>query len=842
VKIFLYIVFFFNIFCCKIFAEHTRMLNSDWEFRQAGKEEKWMRASVPGSIYLDLVQARVIPDPLVFDHEGLAAFVGKSDWEYRHVFQANPEDLKHLHAELSFEGLDTRADVFLNDSLIIKADNMFLPWKKEIRSLIRPGQNVIRVLFYSPLREASERQKQNHKRYPGGERTFLRKAAYQFGWDWAPALPAGGLWKPVSIHFWSEFRVSDLMVHQTFLSDSLGIFTVSFHTHAERDTILTLKLSLNNQSYSHERIKVKKGHAFQERPVRVPFPKRWWCREMGDAVLYKVGLEISDPMIWRQDFMRGFRTVTIDRNYRSAGQGFRILLNNKPVYIKGANYVPPSPFPGNIRPETYRKSVALAAQTGINMLRVWGGGIYADSAFMEACGREGILVWHDFMFACAMVPFEAEMVKNIKDEITFQARRLASYPSLAVFCGNNEISEGWFNWGWQKEYNLGKDDSTQIWNQYTLLFHITLPSLLKSICPDIPYWESSPMTGWGRASAYLEGDVHYWGVWWGMEPFESYRQKTGRFVSEYGFQGTPEPRILKRMARKSPRSFDDLSLKVHQKHPRGFETIQSYAERYFPKPKDFNAQWYIASIQQAYAMEMAISSHRSRAPFNMGTLFWQWNDCWPSVSWSVLDESMQAKAAWYTVKREYLPVHLDLSGKYGDYIITASLSGAESLKGTLRYEFMKPDGKVLFNREKEVNLSPSASSEVFRFSDPFLMKMVDTTLHHVRISFITDGKTLAQCSRLLCRPAQLKLGNPNVQCKVVHQSGHDDLIITAQSFAPWLGITTTVPGQFSDNYFHLEPGEVKVIRFKPQAKPLKPLLYEIQSLYDVTDHSPSPQH
>jgi beta-mannosidase len=829
----IFFLFLFFLHCIFVKAEIIQSLNNRWEFREAGAKTKWLPARVPGSIYQDLAAARLIPDPLLFDNESRALEVGTKDWEYRCSFTPDAAQLAMQHALLVFEGLDTYVSVFLNDSLLARSDNMFLPLKVDVRKALHAGSNTILLRFHSPVSEAEIRQKRNGKKYPGGDRTFLRKAAYQWGWDWAPALPGCGIWQGVYISWWNDFRFSDITVVQHELSDSIGVFRLRVAASSSRDTLFSAGIFVNDSLYTQEKITLRKGNTFSDIFIRIKNPKRWWCRDYGDPYLYRITLKWNHTPNREQVFMRGFRTVKIDRdNDGNRRGGFRILLNDKPVYIKGANYIPPSPFPGLISSASLRKSVEIASLSGLNMLRVWGGGLYADSAFMAACDRLGMMVWHDFMFACAMVPFEGSMVNSIRDEVVFHAARLSAHPSLALLCGNNEISEGWFNWGWQKENQLSPSDSAVIWNQYTLLFHITIPSILHSNCPGIPYWESSPMTGWGRPSAYLDGDVHYWGVWWGMQPFENFRPKTGRFVSEYGFQGTPEPYMLRRMSRVKKMSFSDPSLKMHQKHPKGFETIAEYARQYFPDPKDFRSQWYVASVQQAYAMETAISAHRSRSPYNMGTMFWQWNDCWPSVSWSVLDESLRPKAAWYTVKREYKPVHLDLSGKLGDYSFIASLGAAEPCPGTFRFELLNHQGKLIFSREKEV----------IRFADPLVMRTIDTGMYHVRLSFFQNNRLLAQSTRLLCRPRYLKLANPAVLCKTTALGSGYQLELAAKYFAPWLGISSTVPGTFSDNYFHLEAGENRIITFTPDAPSVTPPVFDVRSLYDVTDHTPAAQH
>lgn len=342
------------------------------------------------------------------------------------------------------------------------------------------------------------------------------------------------------------------------------------------------------------------------------------------------------------------------------GKTFYFQVNGKPVFMKGANWIPLDHFTTRVTDTQYRKSLTDAKNAGVNMMRVWGGGIYENDIFYKLCDSLGIFVWQDFMFACGMYPGDSLFLDNVKKEAEYQVQRLNKFNCVILWCGNNEISEGWNNWGWQKEFNYSAGDSSKIWKDYVKLFEEILPGVVTKFS-DRPYISTSPKHGWGRKQSLTEGDCHYWGVWWGMEPFETYEKKVPRFMSEYGFQGMPDLRSLGEFIRPGHLHLDSADLKSHQKHPTGFETINKYMEMYYRRPKDINSYVYLTQLLQADAIRHAVTAHRLNQPYCMGTLVWQWNDTWPVTSWSVIDHYGRKKAAYYELKRLYkepfLPVY-----------------------------------------------------------------------------------------------------------------------------------------------------------------------------------------
>ena len=374
--------------------------------------------------------------------------------------------------------------------------------------------------------------------------------------------------------------------------------------------------------------------------------------------------------IWKNIYLEGFNEAPIEKPFfnprkvelvqepDSIGRSFYFKIDGKPVYMKGANYIPSEVFLPRLKKEDYRKIILSAKEANMNMLRVWGGGIYEDDAFYDLCDEYGIMVWQDFMFAGGMVPGDEDFFNNVKEEVKYQVKRLRHHPCIVVWCGNNEVDEAWKNWGWQKQFNLHGSDSVKVWNDYKKLFIDSLPVWVDKWDGTRPYISTSPMNGWGRANSFTEGDSHYWGVWWGLQDIDVFETKTGRFVSEYGMEGMPNYSTIKKFTDPKDRFLFSDVLKAHQKHPTGYQNIQSYLERYFldstkVKKLSLEEYTYLSQCLQYYSLKNIIALHRSKYPVNMGTLLWQLNDCWPVCSWSITDYSRQPKAAWYAVKQAY---------------------------------------------------------------------------------------------------------------------------------------------------------------------------------------------
>ncbi len=665
-----------NLSIMSLSAQSELWLHSGWEFRESGARE-WLPANVPGSVHTDLLAAGVISDPFIGTNEDSVQWIEEKDWEYKLVFSIPDSILAGENAQIVFEGLDTYAEVIFNGVHILHADNMHREWKANVKELLQP-ENTILIKFTSAMKEGRRLADSIPFRMPVDERIFTRKAQYQYGWDWGPRFVGCGIWKSVRLETWNNARISDLQIYQ----DSLHEEQAAMHASVSWDmpemdfgTIgeYTVQLYADDALVQEERVIV----GSEPTPCRdlyftINEPEMWWPLEPTSATaimpyqgkkpqkLYTIRVDLlkDGKVISTYSRKTGLRTVELLQEPDNVGSSFYFKINGKPVFAKGANFIPTHSFPEQTSKADYRRMLEDIAAANVNMLRIWGGGIYEQDYFYELCDSLGIMVWQDFMFACAMYPGDDAFMQNVAAEVDYQVKRLRNHPSIVLWCGNNEIDEAWHNWGWQITHGYLQLQADQIWKWYTDLFEKSIPNALAELDPDRPYWPSSPSIGWGKKESLLKGDSHYWGVWWGKEPFDVYHKKVGRFMSEYGFQGMPSMFTLKEYIDSSDLYLYSPAIKQHQKHPVGYETIQTYMERDFPVPESFEDYVYTSQLLQAWGIRHALNAHLSAMPYCMGTLFWQWNDCWPVTSWSATDVAGRRKALYYQAKRSFEDYHL----------------------------------------------------------------------------------------------------------------------------------------------------------------------------------------
>jgi beta-mannosidase len=475
-------------------------------------------------------------------------------------------------------------------------------------------------------------------------------------------------------------------------------------------------------------------------------------------------------------------------------------------------------FPASTPDSVYINLVKMAAEANMNMLRVWGGGYYLPEAFYDACDQYGILVWQDFMFACAMYPGDKDFMNSVLEEVSQEVKRLSSHPCLALFCGNNEIAEGWNNWGWQKQFNYSTNDSSQIQNDYINLFEKLIPSVIDSIAPQTIYWPSSPKNGWGRKNSLTEGDCHYWGVWWGFEPFANYHNRIPRFMSEYGFQGYPSNQLLMQYAGSIDSS--DSRVRYHQKHPRGFETIATYLSRDYLSVKTDSSFAYLSQLMQAEEISRTALIHRSSYPYCAGTLFWQLNDAWPSISWSSIDYSMQPKMLYSSIAKTFedVAMFVDTNKQQWDlkivngssYEVKAKLQIIQATTNTIDVPF--------YYEKKPITLYPDS---VQKYG---ILQMVSdknrNVIYQLRLT-AEDGSLIATCWHFNGMPNQLPLLNPGIQVARINEK---EIEISNNNFVYGLRVTDKNGLVSSDlNGVHLLPKSKLVISY---AGDIKGLVFE----------------
>ncbi|MVO09058.1 glycoside hydrolase family 2 protein [Flavobacterium sp. TP390] len=797
------------------------LCNENWKFKQVDKTN-WLNATVPGTVHTDLLVNQVIADPFLETNEKEVQWIEKKDWEYKTSFTLSKSEFHFKNIDLQFDGLDTYASVFLNDQLILEANNMFRIWKIPVRKYLLEGENTLKVVFKSAVMEEQNIAKKQSVQLPTDERVYSRKAPYQYGWDWGPRLVTAGIWKDVKLHFWNQVILVNCNYKQVQLDSKKADLEFSVAVFSEKKQVITVKVN-----DSIKKVELQKG--LQTIPIKYKInnPELWWCNGLGEPNLYafKISLFADLEEIESQEMNIGLRTIELIQEQDAIGRSFYFKLNGKSVFMKGANYIPEDSFLPRVTDSVSQKRIEDAVAANMNMLRVWGGGVYASDTFYNACDKNGILVWQDFMFACAMYPGGKDFLENIKQEVIDNVTRIRNHPSLAIWCGNNEIDEAWHNWGWQKQLKYSKADSTQIWKDYQKVFHELIPNTLDSLYPEKKaiYWPSSPSIGWGRKESLLQGDAHYWGVWWGKEPFEMYERKVGRFMSEYGFQGMPNMTTFNYFTKGKSLEFDSESIKSHQKHPTGYETIKEYMQRDYIIPKTFDDYGYVSQLLQAKGVKTAIEAHRRAKPNCMGTLYWQLNDCWPVTSWSSVDYFGNWKALHYQVKQSFENLLLSVEETKEKYQVYLVNDNWQDVSGNLIVKALDFKGNILYEKSIPTVSNANASQIVYSFAKKDIPKKYRKK-SVVQLLFVTKQKKINTIFYWV-KPKDLQLQKPTIKITKVDALTYE---ITSDVVAKDVYLSSDENAHFSNNYFDVLPNEVYTITVNQLVKAIS-----VKSLFDT---------
>src|SRR5215213_3592045 len=656
-------------------------LHSNWKFREVSKPD-WRPAIVPGTVHTDLIANKLIEDPFYRDNEKNLQWIGKTDWEYETAFQISPEMLKRRNLEIVFDGLDTYAAVFLNDKPILDADNMFRTWRVNIKSAAKPGENVLRIKFRSPINEILPLMKKLAYELPAvndqGEKTspYTRKAPYQYGWDWGPRFVTSGIWKPVNLVAWDDARIEDLHIKQNKLSKDAADLTAAIEVVAAGETNATIEIEnlTDKQTAATKQVKLNPGVNKISLDFTLKNPRLWYPIGLGEQALYnfKAKLIFGKKQVDERTKRTGLRNLELRQKPDQNGISFEFVVNGIPVFGRGANWIPADIFPTRVTKEKYKNLLTSLRDANMNMIRVWGGGIYEDDYYYDLADEMGLLIWQDFMFACSMYPGDKAFLENVRREAIDNVKRLRNHPSIVLWCGNNEIETAWAHWGWKERL------PNHIWDDYLKLFVRLLGEVTAEYDSSRPYWQSSPSSNFQDDSDSQKiGDTHYWQVWHAEKPYSEYEKQFPRFMSEYGFQSFPELETVKTYTTEADRrSIETPIMLAHQRHPRGNQLVREYMLREYKEPKDFESFLYVSQVLQAQGIKIGAEHFRRIMPRNMGSLYWQANDCWPVASWSGMDYFGRWKALMYYTKKFYAPLmispHVDDDGTLNIYVVSDS--------------------------------------------------------------------------------------------------------------------------------------------------------------------------
>lgn len=800
-----YMMLIFSLFGAISVAQNLpicQQLDSGWTFKSEN-DSVWLEARVPGCVHADLIANQRINDPFIGNNEQSVQWVSETNWEYQTTFVLTSEQLEKSHIELNFEGLDTYASIFLNGRLILIAENAFRSYQVNIKEFAK-SHNTLLIRFQSPDNPEAKSAQNLPYSLPGGTRVFTRKAQFQYGWDWGPELNTCGIWRPVTIVAWDSFRLKDLYVAQNEVTEEKAILELQIFQNSTIRGIVTYEVSINDSLYGT--FQNTPGNGPTKIPVAILNPDRWWPHNIGSPHMYSFKIRAFDQnglLLDQIETLTGLRTIELVTTQNNDSSSFFFKINGVPVYAKGANYIPQHSFQPLVTQQDYAQVLDDAVQANMNMLRVWGGGIYEDDTFYEEASKKGVMIWQDFMFACAMYPGDSTFLKNVEAEAIENVVRLRNHPCLVLWCGNNENAEGWHRWGWST--GRSESEKAKIWSDYLTIFDTLLPRIVSDYS-NLPYHESSPVFGRGNPKYLFNGDAHDWWVWHDGYPFEHFEQSVPRFMSEFGFQSFPDIRTVSYMQPIGTLSLESQAVKNHQKHHSGFETIHTYMARDYEVTDDPGDYIYVSQLVQAHGIIKGIEAQRRAKPYCMGSLYWQLNDCWPAISWSSIDFFGHWKALHFKAKKAFN--NLLISAKISPesvsiYIVNDSLA---PLEDQLHLSLLNFDGQFVWDTSAIVHVLPNASQKVFDLDltridfDPISTVLSATFKNQTRLMYFLP-------------PRKLALKNDEIKTTITKKPFGFSIELRSTTLQKDVRISSDSEGHFSDNFFDLLPDKPLKIDF-----------------------------
>lgn len=700
-----------------------RALHEGWSVEAAGGPSPLVSgpvpATVPGVVHTDLLAAGLIPDPYLDDNESALAWIGLVDWTYRTRFDvaasALAADERH---ELVFDGVDTVARISMNGRTIAEVQNQHRTHRIDVTDVLQAGANDLVVAFRSPIKHANAASLQYGPRprpYPLPYEA-IRKSACSFGWDWGISTATSGLWRPVALESWSHARLADVRVVATPVGDGGEVaVTVALDRTAADAVVLDVIAGPARES-----VTISAGESAASVVVALGSVDRWWPRGHGAQPLYDVRVVLRDGDVVRDEAVRrvGFRTLVWDAEPDADGTPFQLVVNDRPIFVQGVNWIPDDAFPSRVDRARYERRLRQAADAHINLVRVWGGGVYEADDFYELCDELGLLTWQDFLFACAAYPEEEPLRGEIEAEARQNVARIAHHASLALLTGNNENIWGFEDWGWQQRL----DGRTWGAHYYYELF----PQVIAEIAPHVPYAPASPFspeTRWdGEAQTgphpndARRGTMHLWEQW-NRQDWTTYRDVVPRFVAEFGWQAPPTWTTLTRSISDDPLTPESPGMIVHQKAESGNAKLESGLLPHYRVPVDMETWHWAMQLNQANAVGAALDWFRSHAPRTAGAVIWQLNDCWPVTSWAAIDGDEREKPLLHAIRASFAPRRVLVQPHADGLVAVVDNDTDEAWSGPLVLARRGFDGAVLASDERPVEV-PARGRVVVPLPEP----------------------------------------------------------------------------------------------------------------------------
>ncbi len=808
-----------------------QLLNENWKMHTAGWDD-WQQAVVPGTVYTDLLRNGNMEDPFWKDNENQALALMENDYEYETVFTCSEEMLGSDQVLLRFEGLDTIADIYVNHVFAGSAENMHRIWEFPVKELLNHGENHLRVLFHSPLqyiRNAYEKAPTRGSEDAMDGFVHIRKAHCMFGWDWGAHLPDAGIFRPVMLLGITHGRIESIRYAQKHEEKKVAL---QIDPEIEKTGMVAGEYRLEVTLLSPD----GKETGYQENPheIVIENPQLWWPNGIGEQPLYTIQAKLLyEGQVIDENVQRiGLRTLTVHVEKDAWGESFAQEVNGQQIFAMGADYIPEDHLLGRTSREKTRKLLMDCKEANFNSIRVWGGGYYPEDWFYEICDELGLMVWQDFMFACGVYDLTPEFEANIRQEFIDNVKRLRNHPSLALWCGNNEMEMFVKQGEWVSKPSEVRD--------YLFMYERVIPEILRVYDPDTFYWPASPSSGgcFDEPNSPDRGDVHYWDVWHGNKPFSDYRNYYFRYVSEFGFQSFPCLNTIKTFT-DDPDDFNIFSyvMEKHQRNAGANGKIINYMQQTYRYPSGFETVLYASQLLQADAIRYGVEHFRRNRGRCMGAIYWQLNDCWPVASWASIDYTGRWKVLHYAAKRFFAPVMLsceeeswltqkpDMNREHFAYKKSIRLNVTNETREeqtlVVRWALRDSFGNKKEEQEETVTVAPFCSCWMKKTEFPH----VDAFREYVSYEALQDGTVLSEGTVIFSLPKYFRYEDPKL-CAQVHG---DEILVKAQAYAKNVEIQNDSEDlRLSDNYFDMNAGEkrVKIISGNPEH-------LRLRSVYDI---------
>ena len=783
------------------------------------KEHQSLSCKIPCSMYSVLFEHGIIKDPFYGLNELELTSFSDEGCFFESEFEADNDLLKKEYVELEFHGLDTLCCIYLNGTHIGSVKNMHRTYVFDIRDYIVPGTNKLKLDFSSPT-EYFKKMNNKHYLYTNGNTiagaAHLRKALYMSGWDWGPCLPDMGIFRPVVLEAYDGDKILDVYAVQTHKNNKviLGIEVETAH-------------SKNCNLYAEidgKEILLKDGKG----KIEIENPKLWWVRGYGEQFLYPLTVKMvkNSEILDVKTQKIGLRTLTVSTMPDKTGSEFCFVLNGIKIFSMGANYIPQDNLLSRISPNRTKKLIEAATDANFNTLRIWGGGYYPEDEFYDLCDEYGIMVWQDFMVACCNVWLNEDMKAEFTAEAVYNVKRFRSHASLAILCGNNEMEEAVVNWG------IG--NSQLVREDYIELYERMLPEICQKYAPETFYWPASPSSGGGFDDPTCEtrGDVHFWKVWHGGLPFTEYRKHNFRFCSEYGFEAYPSIKTIKSFCEEKDTNCFSRVMENHQKCRGGNKKILMYLADNYLYPTSFETLVYASQLLQADAIKYGVEHFRRCRPYCMGSIYWQFNDCWPVASWSSIDYFGRYKALHYAAKKFYAPVAMGLLLEKNNLIVNIANETMDNFEGEVRIFHSDAEFNVIRSYTKEISVNPLSSTDVF--SKEFTPGNIYTEYLYSEL-YDKHGNFVMRQTELFVPPKHFEWKKPNIKAEISVSGNKTVIDISSDTFAKGVYIDfDDIDCILSDNFFDLTDKKCYRVTVETEHTPHKlKKQMKIMSVFDI---------